>query len=159
MGKEFSTVKPEIPDGYLFSKKVLAYVTREEQLLVFLQPEFQAAGIHVPAGTIEADESPLDAVTREVVEETGLTNFTICAKLGVYYYDMSEYRKEIQERHVYHIMLNKPAPQQWRHYETNGGKALKEPIAFDFFWISLKNPIELAAGQGEMLSKLHSLVS
>src|ERR1700722_136132 len=118
-------MKPEIPEGYRFTKKVLAFVTHEEHLLVFQQPGFPEAGIQVPAGTIEDDESPLGAVTREVIEETGLTNFMVGAKLGVYYYDMSEYRKEIQERHVYHIMLNQPAPEQWRHYETNGGKSIR----------------------------------
>jgi 8-oxo-dGTP pyrophosphatase MutT (NUDIX family) len=149
--------KPDIPDGYLFTRKVLAYVTREEHLLVFQQPDFPTAGIQVPAGTIEDEESPLDAITREVIEETGLTDFTVRAKLGIYYCDMTEYRKEIQERHVYHIELNAPAPREWRHYETDGGKSVGKFIAFDFFWMSLKKPIALAAGQGEMLPKLLAL--
>jgi 8-oxo-dGTP pyrophosphatase MutT (NUDIX family) len=148
---------PDIPVGYRFTRKVLAYVTQEEHLLVFQQPDFPTAGIQVPAGTIEKDESPLDAITREVIEETGLTDFTVRAKLGIYYYDMSEYRKEIQERHIFHIELNTLVPRQWRHYETDGGKAVGQPIAFDFFWMPLKNPIELTAGQGEMLSKLIAL--
>ncbi len=149
----------DIPEGYQFTRKVLAYVTHNEHLLVFQQPDFPSAGIQVPAGTIEADESPVDAITRELIEETGLTDFTICSKLGEFYYDMSEYRKEIQERHVFHVQLNATAPKQWRYYETNGGKSVKEPIAFDFFWTSLNYPIELAAGQGQMLSKLSSLVA
>jgi 8-oxo-dGTP pyrophosphatase MutT (NUDIX family) len=147
-------MKPDIPDSYRFTKKVLAYVTREKHLLVFRQPDFPEAGIQVPAGTIEDNESPLDAVKREVTEETGLKDFTIVSKLGIFYYDMTAYRNEIQARHVYHVELHERAPEQWRHYETNGGNDLKEPIAFDFFWISLKNPIELAAGQGQMLERL-----
>jgi 8-oxo-dGTP pyrophosphatase MutT (NUDIX family) len=147
-------MKPDIPEGYQFTRKVLAYVTHDELLLVFQQPDFPSAGIQVPAGTIEDDESPLDAIKREVTEETGLTDFSVCSKLGIYYYDMTEYRKEIQERHVYHIELKAPAPREWRHYETNGGKSIEQPIAFDFFWTSLKNPVELTAGQADMLSKL-----
>ncbi len=152
-------MRPDIPDVYRFTRKVLAYVTHANRLLVFRQPDFLDAGIQAPAGTIEADEPPLDAVRREVTEETGLTDFTVASKIGIYYYDMSAYRKEIQERHVYHIKLSAPAPREWRHYETDGGKSVGKPIAFDFFWMSLKNPIKLEAGQGEMLPRLIATVS
>jgi 8-oxo-dGTP pyrophosphatase MutT (NUDIX family) len=44
------------------------------ELLVFQHPN---AGIQLPAGTIEALESPEAAVLREVAEETGLTNVAV----------------------------------------------------------------------------------
>ncbi|HET6400667.1 MAG TPA: NUDIX domain-containing protein [Candidatus Kapabacteria bacterium] len=147
-------MRPDIPEGYRFTKKVLAYLTQGERLLVFQQPASPTAGIQVPAGTIEANEQPLEAIIREVTEETGLTDFIINSKLGIYYYDMSAFRKEIQERHVYHIILNESTPSEWRHFETDGGKSIEQAITFDFFWIPIDSSIQLAAGQGLVLSKL-----
>lgn len=63
--------------------KVTAFITRERpggrELLVFQHP---TAGIQLPAGTVEAGESPETAVLREVTEETGLTQVNIIRYLG-----------------------------------------------------------------------------
>lgn len=53
--------------------RVVVYVLDpEHRLLVFTQPGSPAAGVQVPAGSIEPDEQPLAAAHREVLEETGL---------------------------------------------------------------------------------------
>ena len=44
--------------------KVLAYVTRGDELLVFRHRDFPAAGLQVPAGAIEEGEDPQDAALR-----------------------------------------------------------------------------------------------
>ncbi|GEM_PF-5970265 len=67
---------------------------------------------------------------------------------------MSLYRKEIQERHVFHIITREPLPSKWRHFETDGGTSGKETIAFDFFWIRLDSSIPLAGGQAELLPEI-----
>ena len=58
--------------------KVTALITRETkaspEILVFQHP---SAGIQLPAGTVELNESFTAAVIREVAEETGLTQVTI----------------------------------------------------------------------------------
>lgn len=63
--------------------KVTALITRKTkttpEILVFRHP---SAGIQLPAGTVEPNESFTDAVIREVVEETGLTQVTIRKFLG-----------------------------------------------------------------------------
>jgi 8-oxo-dGTP pyrophosphatase MutT (NUDIX family) len=63
--------------------KVTAFITRDSaqgrELLVFTHPD---AGIQVPAGTMEAGETPEIAVLREVSEETGLTAVRLVAYLG-----------------------------------------------------------------------------
>lgn len=70
--------------GHLASglEKVTAFVTRgdgaKRELLVFRHP---TAGVQVPAGTVELNESIEAAVLREVKEETGLTNVVVLAKL------------------------------------------------------------------------------
>ena len=53
-------------------KKVVAYNTRGDELLVFTHREFPEAGVQVPAGTVEEGETLDAAVLREVHEETGL---------------------------------------------------------------------------------------
>lgn len=59
-------------------EKVTAFVTRETnhglELLLFKHPY---AGIQIPAGTVDPDESPEKAVIREVKEETGLLELEI----------------------------------------------------------------------------------
>lgn len=54
--------------------KVTAFITRDlpagRELLVFQHP---TAGIQLPAGTVNANESAEDALFREIREETGLT--------------------------------------------------------------------------------------
>jgi 8-oxo-dGTP pyrophosphatase MutT (NUDIX family) len=60
--------------------KVAAFITRETasslELLLLAHP---CAGTQLPAGTVEENEDPRDAVLREVCEETGL-----CARVKAY---------------------------------------------------------------------------
>ena len=46
-------------------EKVYAYITSENQLLVFKHVDFPEAGIQVPGGTLDAGETPKAAVLRE----------------------------------------------------------------------------------------------
>jgi 8-oxo-dGTP pyrophosphatase MutT (NUDIX family) len=67
----------------MIAGKVTALILRVspvgEELLLFEHPH---AGIQIPAGTIEPDETPEAAVLREATEETGLTAYTTCEPLG-----------------------------------------------------------------------------
>lgn len=53
-------------------RKVLAYITNRQRLLVFSHLDIPEAGIQVPGGTLEDGESPEEGVLREAYEETGL---------------------------------------------------------------------------------------
>jgi 8-oxo-dGTP pyrophosphatase MutT (NUDIX family) len=74
----------------LIVRKVTALITRGEgadrQLLVFRHPD---AGIQLPAGTVEPDESFEAAVLREACEETGLCDFTLVGLIGTLETDYS----------------------------------------------------------------------
>ncbi len=64
-------------------EKVTAFITRgagaAQELLVF---RHRAAGVQLPAGTVEAGEDVEAALWREVREETRLSGLTLLAKLG-----------------------------------------------------------------------------
>jgi 8-oxo-dGTP pyrophosphatase MutT (NUDIX family) len=66
-------------------EKATAFITRPSQdgydLLLFKHPY---AGVQIPAGTVEDDETPAEAVIREAAEETGLSPsaMSVCRYLG-----------------------------------------------------------------------------
>ncbi len=133
-------------------KKVVAYVTREDELLVFTHRDFPEAGVQVPAGTVEAGETLDAAVLREVHEETGLppTAVRVTAYLGRRLWQAGPY---CHERHFYHLRLIAAVPDRWLHYELHAGTS--EPIAFSFFWVKLDDPrLRLAGGQDALLDTL-----
>jgi 8-oxo-dGTP pyrophosphatase MutT (NUDIX family) len=134
--------------------KVLAYIVRGDELLVFRHRDYPEAGLQVPAGTIEQGECSRSAVLREVYEESGLEAVRIVRLLGRYLHNAAPYRDEVHDRHVYHLQPTEPLESTWLHYEhhpSDGGP----PIAFQFFWMRLDDPgLHLAGGQGELLDRL-----
>jgi 8-oxo-dGTP pyrophosphatase MutT (NUDIX family) len=136
-------------------EKVLCYVVREGNLLVFRHTgySYEEVGIQVPAGSLRAGETPEVAALREAREETGLKDFTILRKLGETEYDISPYRFEIQHRHVFHLELAEPVPERWDSQEDHDGE--QEPTHFECFWIPLEAAHILQSGQGALLGRLY----
>ena len=122
-------------------KKVYAYITRGEQLLVFRQLDFPEAGLQVPGGTMETDELPEVAVLREAAEETGLEALQLVSYLGCDEYALPESDQgEVRLRHFYHLLCEQDAPDNWQHYELHTSDGSKDPILFEFYWL----PVEKA---------------
>jgi 8-oxo-dGTP pyrophosphatase MutT (NUDIX family) len=142
-----------MPDKVV-KNKVLCYIVRDGRLLVFRHTDYsyEEVGIQVPAGSVRPDESPEDAALREAREETGLKDFTIVKKLGVAEYDISPYRFEIQQRHVFHLELGEPTPERWTSQEDHDGE--QEPTHFECFWVPLEAAHILQSGQGALLGRL-----
>jgi 8-oxo-dGTP diphosphatase len=135
-------------------RKVLAYITNGNRLLVFRHADYPQAGIQVPAGTIEEGESPEAAVMREAYEESGLENLHLLAFLGESQRDLRPRgRDEIQQRYFFHLTCDGDCPETWSHIERNPRGVYKE-YQFDFSWAALDNVPELAGDQGEMLHLL-----
>jgi len=137
-------------------EKAFAYITHGKRLLVFRHVRSPEAGIQVPAGTIEPDESPEAAALREASEETGLHQLSIEAKLGTCDFDMSPFgREELHRRHFFHLKVAGVPPDQWVHEERNRSDAGRDPIPFEFFWVRLPDAVpDLIADHGALLHLL-----
>jgi 8-oxo-dGTP diphosphatase len=137
-------------------RKVFAYITDRNRLLVFRHTDFPEAGIQVPAGTVMTDEDLEAAVLREAEEETGLRDLTIKTYLGDQVRDMADLGKDqIHHRHFYHLLCGGDPPEQWLHDETSPSDGGSSPIHFEFFWAELPDQIpELIADHGIMLPRL-----
>lgn len=138
----------------ILKHKVFAYITHGHRLLVFRHADFPQAGIQVPAGTVQPNEHPDEAVLREVCEETGLSDFAEVYLLGEQIRDMRDFnRDEIHQRYFYHLQYAGDPPTAWRHDETSGGTAA--PIVFEFFWANLPNEVpKLIADHDKFLPAL-----
>src|SRR5690349_18913171 len=99
-------------------RKVLAYITHGNRLLVFTHPFAPEAGVQVPAGTVEEGEELAAAVMREAWEETGLEGLRLVRYLGHVQRDLSDFGKaEVHDRYFYHLAYDDEPPTTWRHEE------------------------------------------
>jgi 8-oxo-dGTP pyrophosphatase MutT (NUDIX family) len=137
-------------------RKVYAYVTHGERLLVFVHPYHPDAGIQVPGGTLEDGEAPMDGVLREAIEETGRADLEVVRFLGEVERDMSDYgTAEVHYRFFFHLRCTGQPPEHWRHGEFTPSDGGVGPIPFDFYWVPLAGELpELIADMGQLLSQL-----
>lgn len=131
-------------------KKAYGYVTRVKegkiQVLVFRHP-ITEAGIQIPKGTVETNESTYNAVIREIEEETGLKNFEVESLIAEDYW---EYEDGItHNRYFYKINISN-APDMWEYNPTGSGG--EEGLTFYYFWISSKDELGLIRGHGDYLN-------
>jgi len=143
------------------TRKVVAYITCDDQLLVFSHVDFPDAGIQVPAGTVEDGETLEEAVLREASEETGLSDLKIESFLGTRVYDMHpmDGRDIVVQRHYFHLSFPGPAElASWRHWEKQPSERAPEPILFELFWVMFPDGIpDLSGNLGDMLNRLPDL--
>lgn len=138
-------------------RKAYGYITRiqheRRQVAVFRHPllSISEGGIQIPKGTIHEQETPLAAVQREIIEETGLTNFTVEGEIAVDIWQPQPYRDkplEIHERHFF-LLTTGHTLNEWDHVVTGRGE--DEGMIFHCFWISSLGEVELAHGHGDYL--------
>ncbi|MYI86806.1 MAG: NUDIX domain-containing protein [Dehalococcoidia bacterium] len=125
------------------AEKVYGFVLRdgaeERELLVFEHAGIAEAGLQVPGGTVEGGETPLQAVSREVLEESGLplggwetaTTFEVDGQLWRCY-------------------VTTPAmvlPDSWRCEPLGPERA--QGLRFEYRWTPLEGGDELAGAQEE----------
>ena len=138
--------------------RAYAYITYQNKLLLFTQPQAPDSGIQVPAGTIKDGEKPEIAVLREATEETGLEDLELVTFLDQDTRDMNDCgTDELQYRWFYHIRCNKKPPVTWTHGEfSETGELL---IPFDFFWSDIDNLPKLVANYDDKIPLLKDSLS
>jgi 8-oxo-dGTP pyrophosphatase MutT (NUDIX family) len=137
-------------------EKVVAYITRGMDLLVFRHTEFPEAGIQVPAGSVEPGESLRSAVLREAYEESGLASLQACTYLGSLDPVVGSSCEPAAYRlHFFHLPYHGKTPPRWRHHEALPSDGSDGPIEFEFHWVRLPDGVpELTGGQGAFLAYL-----
>lgn len=137
-------------------KKVYAYITHGNRLLVFAHPNSPEAGIQVPGGSLEEGETPEAGVLREAREETGRADLEIVRFLGSVRRDMADVgRDEIHEHYFFHLRCTGDPPETWCHGEFSPSEGGEGPIPFDFFWTPLPDGVpDLQVDMGQLLPVL-----
>jgi 8-oxo-dGTP pyrophosphatase MutT (NUDIX family) len=137
-------------------RKVLAYITKGQEpnleLLVFEHKDQPEAGLQVPGGTIEEDEMLIDALYREITEETGITrdNLSFLGKIHKYNYYPNG-KDTAYERNFFHLGYEGDR-QNWDHLVVSDG--LDNGMTFQFRWEPLGTLPRLAGEQDEALELL-----
>lgn len=140
-------------------EKVAAYILRKREgkleVLVFrhLDKKLQAAaGIQVPAGTVDYKESPEKAVIREIKEKSGLQGVAILQKLDTYILYRHE-RNEFHLRHVYLMAAPKNIEDEWIFTVSGGGE--DHGLIYHFSWMTLAEArMRLTGSLGCSLDKI-----
>ena len=114
----------------LVRKRVVGYVTRGRELLVF-----EHAGVtQLPAGRVDHDETLEEGVVREVEEETGV-QVEVVSKLA----DGDEFARLVgrwpHETHAFHAVPFADTPDEWTHRVT--GTGMDAGMAMPCRWIPL----------------------
>ena len=145
----------------VLKRKVFAYVTHGDRLLVFRHPAAPDAGIQVPAGTVREGERPEEAVLREAREETGLSDLVLVRSLGEHRRDMSDFGlDETHHRSFYHLRCAGEPPPTWQHDENDPADGSPGPILFEFFWARLPGEVPtLIADHDKLLPRLIEVLS
>jgi 8-oxo-dGTP pyrophosphatase MutT (NUDIX family) len=116
----------------LVRKRVVGYVTRGRELLVF----DHAGTTQLPAGRIDAHESLEDGLVREVEEETGLAGVQVVGELA----DAAEFARlygqgSAHESHAFHAVADAKTPDAWEHHVT--GTGMDAGIVYPCRWVRL----------------------
>lgn len=136
-------------------KKVVAYITHEDRILMLRHRDFPHIPMEPPAGTVDPDEALERAVLREAFEETGLTDLAVKAYLGQRDWHAVAF-DQMHERHFFHLEANGEVQEEWLHYEMTPSGGDRKPVAYELFWIALSDadPAAMAVEKGALLREI-----
>jgi len=99
---------------------------------------------------VEAGESLVQSLWREIKEETGLSELTLIRQLikaPIY----ADWVNEWQERNIFHLEAPTTLPDGWTHVVANGMK--DKGLCFTFYWIPVvEAECHLSWGQGQWIN-------
>lgn len=141
------------PAPIVTRRKVFAYITHGDRLLVFIQPNAPEAGVQVPAGTVKEGEGWEEAVLREAWEETGLTELEIASYIGEGWRDMTDYGKhQLHQRRFFHLRAADAHADRWQRIEAYAGDG-SQPL-FELFWVPINHVPQLIADHDLFVAQL-----
>lgn len=119
------------PRTVTYVEKACAYITREDgELLVFDGPEYEEK--QVPKGTLEDEETPREALFREVHEETGLSSLESVDHLTTDVWQRRASPPRWYVRHFFHATVDEPRD-DWVHTVTGEGEEVGDE--YDCTWV------------------------
>lgn len=136
-------------------RKVLGYITKGEgpnrEILVFQHKNNSKAGFQVPGGTIESHELIIDALYREIEEETGIKRCDLelrgkVDKTNFY----PENRDRIDQRTIFHLAYIGEDRKEWEYCVKGNGKDAR--LTFCHRFIPLNELPKLAANQDQAIA-------
>lgn len=121
------------------AEKVRAYIFRKStnenyEVLVFNQPEFPEGGVQVPGGTVDPGESLIEALKREIYEETGFLLNDGWEKVAQEIIT-HPVNGDQQIENIYLLIINNQLPNQWQHLVSGDGE--DNGILFNYYWLPL----------------------
>ena len=131
----------------LVRRRVVAYVTRGRELLVFAH----GGVLQVPGGRIDYDETLEEGLHREVEEETGVTGLHGVELLA----DADEveglYRHFVHRTWAFHALAEDGGPDAWEHAVT--GTGMDAGMVFPCRWLPLDGELPLIWGRRDPLAE------
>lgn len=136
---------------------VLGYITKGEEpnreILVFENKDNSNAGWQVPGGTIESHELIIDALYREIEEETGITRDELELKGKVN--KTNFYPKNgnaVHERTIFHLAYTGDDRAEWEHRVEGAGQYAQQTFCHRF--VPIPELPKLAANQDQAIAFL-----
>ena len=118
----------------MLRKRVVAYVTRGRELLVFDHEGLT----QLPAGRIDAHETLEEGLVREVEEETGLTGIRIVREVAGPSELATFFETGGRDNHAFHAVTDAETPREWEH--AVGGTGMDSRFVFRCRWVSVDDP-------------------
>ena len=118
----------------LVRKRVVGYVTRGRELLVF-DHKLMEAPTQVPAGRVDAHEDLEEGLKREVEEETGVTGIEIAGRLANGHEFEQLFGEGAHESHAFHAVAPPGGPDFWEHAVT--GTGMDSGLVYLCRWVPL----------------------
>lgn len=140
----------------LVRKRVVGYVTRGSELLVFDHKGMPDVPTQVPAGRVDTRETLEDGLKREVEEETGLTGIRVVAELA----DAREFERlygpDAHESHAFHAVVEAAGPDEWEHPVS--GTGMDSGLVFLCRWVPLDECPPLWGDADPLVEKLRGSI-
>jgi ADP-ribose pyrophosphatase YjhB (NUDIX family) len=133
--------------------KASAYIFRRKksypELLVFTHRDYPEVPVQVPGGTVEDGENTVDAVLREIKEESGLSAVRLVRKLGTHRFYWQDLDDE-EERHFFLFESTGETLETWEHKVHSDG--VDAGLVFSYYWTRVDENLQLAEHLAKFIS-------